>query len=676
MLRIKKLKIDISTSNGLYGFETSFNEGLNFIASQDNTRGKSSIIAAIYYCLGFEEIIGGKGEKVLTSVYKSSIEDGYNIYPVLESGAFLEISNGRETITIYRSAKLENRNTKLITVFYSGIDKIGNSDVLREDMYVHMQNSAVNKKGFHSFLERFLHIELPLVPATDDVTRKLYLQLIFSAMFIEQKHGWADILSGMPVLGIRESKKRVLEFIINLDTLENEKKKDYLRTRESSIRDEWGTIIKEIILLSGRESCSTHNIPVHPQILTDEDVLEMSIKKEDLRLNEYVDVLRERYIQLSVLKPKIIDNFDEIQKELNATEISIEEFEREIYKNRSLLHSENSSIEKITNNLEIIEADIRNNKDAARLRDLGSEVSLMTSEDICPVCHQSIQDTLIPNSSDMKFMSVDENIRHLTAQKEMLDFAKNSHLRKCTTLKMRNDQLENGLFTLRSLAKSLRNDLYSINENISETVIHKRLQLDSEITSLDRLNIMFVNQKSRLVELSDDWQMILDEKAKLPKKKLTELDEKKIKTLRNYFVFNLTNFGYKSVFNLNTVEISLDSYLPVIEGFDMKFDSSASDNIRAIWAFVIALLQTSNSMSGNHPGVLIFDEPAQHSIMINDVEKFFTSIIELKNSQVIVGITIKDSETREAIQRLSVGKYKLIHIPNKAFRKISEPDKN
>lgn len=58
----------------------------------------------------------------------------------------------------------------------------------------------------------------------------------------------------------------------------------------------------------------------------------------------------------------------------------------------------------------------------------------------------------------------------------------------------------------------------------------------------------------------------------------------------------------------------------------MKFYSSASDNISAIWAFLIVLLQTSNDISGNHPRVLIFDEPAQHSIMINNVEKFYNSI--------------------------------------------------
>ena len=75
------------------------------MASDDNTKGKSSVLIAIYYCLGFEEITGGVNEKVLTSAYKTMIEDDKNIWPVLESGVFLEVSNGVEEITIYRSAK-------------------------------------------------------------------------------------------------------------------------------------------------------------------------------------------------------------------------------------------------------------------------------------------------------------------------------------------------------------------------------------------------------------------------------------------------------------------------------------------------------------------------------------------------------------------------------------------
>jgi hypothetical protein len=672
VLRIRRLKIEIKTSNGTYGFDNVFTDGLNFIASEDNTCGKSSIIAAIYYSLGFEEIIGGKGEKVLTSVYKTAIEEGNDIWTVLESGVYLEIHNGKETITIYRSAKKENRDQKLITVYHSGMDDIRKLGVLVEDMYVHMPNSAVNVKGFHNFLERFLHIELPLVPASDDGTRKLYLQLIFAGMFIEQKHGWADILSGMPILGIRESKKRVLEFILRLDTLENERKKDYLRTKDNSIKFQWDSLIKELNILVYREGCIPHGLPLSPQILSEEDLSNLMIKKEDVEIEEYIEELQEQYSHLTLLKPRVVDNFDDIQEELNATENSIEEFERELYKNRGLLHSESISIDKLTNNLEIIETDIKNNKDAARLRTLGSELDLATSKDTCPVCSQPIQDTLIPHSGHMQVMSIDENIRHLNAQKDMLEFAQNGHRRNKEKIRERILQLENSLLTLRSMAKSLRNDLYSINDNISESIIHKKLQLDSEINSLYQLVEYYNTKKQRLRELSDEWKDYLEEKSTLPKKKYSDLDEEKIKNLRNHFINNLTQFGYKSILNLNQIDISMESYLPVIEGFDMKFDSSASDNIRAIWAFVLSLLETSNEKYGNHPGVLIFDEPAQHSIVINDMVKFFNYIIKLKSSQVIVGITIKDTDTREAINNLPSQSYNLIKVPYKAFRKVSD----
>lgn len=671
MLRINRLKIQINTTNGLYGYDELFTDGLNILASEDNTSGKSSVIAAIYYCLGFEEIIGGKGEKVLTAVYKTAIEEGDVVWPVLESGAYLEIYNGKETITIYRSATMEGRNNKLVTVYHSEMENIKKQSVLIEDMYVHMPNSAINVKGFHTFLESFLHIELPLVPAADDGTRKLYLQLIFSAMFIEQKNGWSNIMSGMPFLGIRESKKRVLEFLLRLDTLENEKKKDSLRTRDSSIKFQWDSLIKELTILVYREGCVPQGLPLSPQILSEEDLSNLIIKKEDVEIEEYIEELQVEYSHLKLLKPRVVDNFDDIQEELNATENSIEDFERELYKNRGLFHSESISINKLTNNLEIIESDIRNNKDAARLRTLGSELDLATSKDTCPVCSQPIQDTLIPHSGHMQVMSIDENIRHLNAQKEMLEFAQISHRRNMEKIQGRIKQLEVSLLTLRSMAKSLRNDLYSINENISESIIHKKLQLDAEMNSLYQLVESINAKKQKLRELSDEWKEYLKDKADLPKKKFSDSDEEKIKTLRNHFIRNLTRFGYKSIPNLNQIDISMDSYLPVIEGFDMKFDSSASDNIRAIWSFVLSLLETSNAKSGNHPGTLIFDEPAQHSIVSSDVEEFFNHIIKLKNSQVIIGMTIRDSDTRQTINKLPSDSFNLIKVPYKAFKKFS-----
>lgn len=671
MLRINRLKVLIDTESETFGFDECFTKGLNFIASGQNTSGKSSIIAAIYYALGFEEIIGGKGEKVLTAAYKNSIEHDNISLEVLTSEVFLEVSNGGEIITINRAAKDSERDSKLVTVYYSSLQDIDSAETIKEDMYVHMQNSAVSRKGFHKYLESFLHLELPHVAASNDDTRKLYLQLVFSAMFIEQKHGWGDILSGLPILGIKEAKKRVLEFILNLDTLESEKKKEDIKMKEIEINKRWNKIVQENSIYAQKELFDVNNLPLNPTVLDEEALSLITLIKNSTDIEEFLSDLKEQYEKLIERKPKIFDNFDEIEKELKITEETINTFKNELRNQNEMLYFENDSIKNLESNLEILEADIRNNKDAARLRDLGSSLHLNLSKDTCPVCGQHIQDTLLLSKSDVPVMSVDENIRHLEAQKNMLEFAYQSHIRNKANLVNRVAQIEEGLSKLLRLAKSLRNDLYSTDDALSESQLYKRLQIQNEISNVEKLLKFWNFQKDELLELSIQWSNYLDEKKLLPNKKFTQLDERKLATLRKNFIANIKTFGYKSILDLEQVSISTESFLPLIEGFDMKFDSSASDNIRAIWAFVIALLQTSNQLGGNHPGILIFDEPAQHSIVTNDMLEFFKKIISMSTScQVIIGITIKDTEIKQAIEQLKASDYNFIQVPYKAFQKI------
>ena len=130
MLRINRLRVEINTIKGVYGIDESFKDGLNFIASFRNTCGKSSILAAIYYCLGFEQILGGAGgigSKVLTSAFKTVIEDNGETLTVTESGAYLEINNGNETRTIYRNIKSESKSNHLVTIYYGNYDSISNN---------------------------------------------------------------------------------------------------------------------------------------------------------------------------------------------------------------------------------------------------------------------------------------------------------------------------------------------------------------------------------------------------------------------------------------------------------------------------------------------------------------------------------------------------------------------
>lgn len=224
MLRINRIKAISKTESGTFGFDYLLADGLNLISSNANTRGKSSAILAIYYCLGFEEIIGGRGKKTLTSVYKTVVEDDEQImHPVLESEAWIEITNGVDVVSIRRTSEMEGRNENLITVYHSSLDCIHNPETFIEDMYVHSANSTTSAKGFHSFLEKFIGLELPVVPGTDGTEYKLYMQLLFSVIFIEQKRGWADLFSAMPGFEHQRCKKRVLEYLLGLDTLSNEK---------------------------------------------------------------------------------------------------------------------------------------------------------------------------------------------------------------------------------------------------------------------------------------------------------------------------------------------------------------------------------------------------------------------------------------------------------------------
>lgn len=321
-----------------------------------------------------------------------------------------------------RLDRWSNRESKLITVFYSPIDNIYDKDTDKDDMYVHSQNDAQHEKGFHTFLEKFLGMELPIVATTDSTDRKLYLQLIFSGMFIEQKRGWADFFSAMPYLGIKDSKKRI--------------------------------IVKNI--------------------------------EGGMLLDEYIASLQEEYDNLYSTEPKVADNYEKIEEELRLTEEAIATLEQQKREVHQKFMAENLAISKLNANLGTIRVDISNNKDAKKLRDLGAEIDSLSLKDICPVCHQKIQDAL-----------------------------------------------------------------------------------------------------------SARWNKYLEDREKVPKNKFSSDDDAKITTLRNVFIKNLRKFGYKSLTTMEQIEISKDSYLPVRENFDMKFDSSASDGIRAIWAFTLALMQTS-----------------------------------------------------------------------------------
>lgn len=673
MLRINRLRIEIKTANeengGIYGFDEKFSSGLTFIASDNNTAGKSSVLEAIFYCLGFEEIIGGRNQKVLTSVYKSTIHDGDKDWSVLESGAYLEISNGNEIVTIYRTAKMETRDPRLVTVYYGDYDSIGNQSTQPEDMYIHDRGAATNEKGFHSFLESFLHIQLPLVQ-TNGNNQKLYLQVIFSGLFIEQKHGWGDIFSGMPYFGIKDAKKRVVEFLLGLDTFKNEREKNRLKSVKNTIISEWKNIFDDINRKATHESCSVSGLPIQPRIMSDNDYKAIAVITVDKKsLEDAISELQDEHDSIKCLKPRNIDNFDDLNKELQTISETIDSFEQKASECHEQITLSRSAVTQAERSLEIVIRDLRNNKDAAKLQSMGSVVGCKIAKNICPTCNQKIDDSLLHLGNDIPIMSIEENIRHLEGQKSVLEFTRDSHKTNIEQLSLVENDLQSRLVTLRRLAQTIRSDIYSTETEWSEFIVQKFVEIESKIRGYVQLQ-SFIDQKlDEIRKLSDRWKKYKEEYEKLPKKEVSDLDAEVIKTFKDNFVNNLRKYKYKSAPDIDAVDVPVETCLPLIDGFDMKFDSSASDNIRIIWSFTIALLQTSLAKRGNHPGIIIFDEPAQHSIVTSDMESLIQSVLDIEGAaQVIVGITLNNEELKQFIENLPEEDAKIINIGERAFK--------
>ncbi|MCP3763697.1 hypothetical protein NLX67_15075 [Domibacillus sp. A3M-37] len=667
------MKVEIVTEFDVIGFDDAFDDDMNIICSDENTSGKSSILSSIYYALGLEEIIGGKGYNVLTSAFKTKVHYDNKDLDVIESKIFLEIFNGNEEVTILRAAKMENRESNLMTVYYSEMNKIYDKDTKKEDMYVHLQNSATNNKGFFTFLENFIGLDLPYVPTNDDKERKLYLQLVFSSMLIEQKRGWSDLFSGMPHFGIKEPKKRVIEYLLNMDTLKNEKLKHNLKIAKREITENWNGLYNNTVRSLGDLGLSIIGVNNEVKILDDEPI-NIVFQEHDkvYSLEEYIEQKENEYNNLIKTKPKKIENFNELKEELNKIDEETIKFEEKIRTLKIEFNNEKNSLDRLLSSLQIIQTDIVNNQDAKKLRSLGSTEGFKTFKDICPTCHQTISDSLlVGQNSDNEVMSIDDNIKHLKSQENLFEFA--IEQKKANLIRIEKDlsNLEKNLSKLYQLARVTRNDIFEIHGSISEATIYKKVELSKTLDELKKISNQTGDIEDMFKNLSDKWKEYLNNYKKLPENRLTDLDETKIRSLRNNFVANLKEFGYRSSADIDKVMISKDTYMPIIENFDLKFDSSASDHIRRIWAFTIAMVQTSDEFDGNHPGILVFDEPGQHSIIVKDMEAFLDRLIEISSkNQVIVGITIKETDTKKLIyKKINSGSNGIV-IQDRAFNKL------
>lgn len=675
MLRINAIKIQIVTADGLYGFEQSFQNGLNIIRG-NNSSGKSSLFQAILYALGLEELLGGKNEKTMQSVLKDQVEfPDSNFHEVLQSEVFLEIEN-KNTITIRRSIISPTESPKLVNIYYGNLLTGNNKYLKKQSMYIHDKGGATDTTyGFHFFLSEFLGWSLPEVINNQGQPAHLYIQQIAPIFMIEQKSGWSDFFSTMPYYGIKQATSRVIEFILNMDIFENQKKKTELNYREDCLKETWKTEYIKISNLARDTRYDLQGLTENPSILNIKEVfLAKETKNGVIDIESELSLLQKEYEELSQTPVKSVgENAEIFEKELNNLQY--------ILKKKSLLYDVLNSdlllneqqLEELKEQLLDVSSDLQKNKSALKITNLGGEIQSEIAISICPTCHQHIEDSLLPHNVQEIPMSIDENIQYLESKKKMIEKYIEGQSKKCNEYNRNLNILKQELANIRTQIRSLKKDLIEDNRLPSISDIEYRLNLKKKIGFFDRKIDEFNELKEKFRNLSIEYKQLLVSKKNMLESFSSNTDRNKVNDLEFFFKTALTDFKYESK-PIETIRISPDDYLPLTqlitgEKYNIRFDSSASDFIRCLWAYYIALMQTSLKYKGNHPNLLMFDEPKQQDMSEEGFKIFLHKLSEFSSEQVLVFASFenKDESFLSATEGLT---YNLIRIEEKLIKPL------
>ncbi len=645
-----------------FGFYYKFKEGLNLLTGH-NSSGKSTVLSCIYYCLGLEQLIGSKGPKTLSPAIRESFKYQGNTYPVVSSSCALEIkANNGKKYTLTRVIKdPSNPHSINNEIIIKGCgDEFGK--------YVH----AIRDHDEHGFYRWLADVNNLVILESEKergkVSKSLYMQNVFALSFIEQTKGWSDFFSMLPSFGIKDVKQKIVEYCLQLNSLESRLKLDEIETKKEELKKLWksdvGQLSQKLDQLNFYiPSLNKKNVledkkveKLSPLILIDDK--ECDVDKYLKHLNTQINYLN-RAIELST--NTLTTNGKNLkQKEMLLTSIRMYENDHEhVY---DLLTQEKEKQTSYKRMLFGIEEDLKDFQDIKWISSDRTWEKISNSK--CPVCEQGLAQVSKKSISDER---VTKTSAFLKSQRDLYQSYLNASI---GSTKKHNAALD--FYSLK--IKSKRKELDYFSKDISTPSV---LAIRSEMQNLAELNQRhdhvedFVNSfkviKNSLKEISIQYYGLLEEEKGV--KALLKQDESTVKSFENLFISLLNKFGYRSN-GTKYIHIENSGNYPLIpqikmygENQNIRFISSASDFVRSIWAYYLSLL----ILGKRHPGFLVLDEPGQHQMRLDSLIKLLTTSSD-SGKQVLMAVSQdrkfddKKVNIKEMLQELDESEYHLLHI--------------
>jgi len=624
----------------------------------------------------------------LPPAVKSRLDSDSGEQVVLESEVFLEIENANgQSIVTQRTIKGQ-RDKNLITVHSGPILSRPDTVATSRDYFVNLQGSATREHGFHHFLTEFLGWTLPAVQSFDGSERPLYVQCVFPYFFVEQMRGWSTLQPPIPThFRIRDAHKRVVEFLLNLDAHRVALKRQELLAEKIRIETEWKAKVAHASDIAEMAAGTIQSLPRQPVASWPPQVPPQLVVPSGETWIQILEKLDAKKTELAELVEQEIPRVQEIasaaQAELNQADLETRDKQTLLSRLLDVLETEQEEVKRVEHRIKAIGEDIQRHKDVKTLQGLGSRQGSELDNGHCPICHQTVQDSLLPLSSDQVVMSLDENIQFLTEQKRTFELVFENAKRVADARAAQVRSLNQDLSSLRERVRSLRQTLISDARLPSVAAIRNRMELENAIRRDELHSAQFARTIASFGELSAQWFRCQSELQALPREDTTDLDRQKIRAWTALIQEQLAQYGFRS-FSPTQVNVSEDTYRPEHEGFDLQTDVSgaettptqlqnsisASDLIRTIWAYLNGMLEMARSGGTNHPGCVLFDEPRQQST--RDVS--FVELLRRASTSGAFGqqVIFFTSENIERLQGHLVGlPHALVPIEGRVLKKIS-----
>lgn len=676
---IRGIRVRAITHEGEYGFRFNFSRTLTIIRAK-NSSGKSTLFNCLLYGIGMEELVGGKNEKVLPYAVKEHIEyDGRRVL-VTASEVLLEIeSRSGEVVTLRRAIRDQVRDPKLIEVFAGAHVTEERAFGEARPTYVHDGGGAKRPEGFHRFLETFLGLNLPRVTTANGGETKLYLQAVFAALAVEQKRGWTDYIANIPFYGIRDARTKVVEFLLGLDVFETNAERNRLNAESIEIDAAWRKAYDDLRREATSLGAVIDGASATPSPLFKEG--EASIRKlaggSTIPLTEHISQLRFEHAALQK-QAEQYHRASGVEAMLSVT-VAMDELQglSVLHERATALHAEQRvSLADYERLLAEANEDLERNKTAAKLRELGAKHNVATSIGKCPTCNQPVEDTLLAEAVTGPQMDLATNIAYLDSQRRMLIRQIAGLKTGLQTTEVRVAELAARIASKRDLLTAMRGDVTS-GASESKAIVRRQVQIEVEVESLEKLRTKASESFARLGQIARRMSANQTARRGMPKATYSAADIERINRFQLSFRANAGSFGYESA-PIREVEISKDTLVPCLAQMelreirtDIKSDSSASDFVRLIWSYLLALHQTAVSQSppGSHPGLLMFDEPGQHSMAVDSQHALLKQLASEKGLQSIVAASFDEAE--EVFRQATKGiQYTLIEWDGKLLRPL------